>query len=267
MVEKTKHIPAKDCKNSIRFLMIPLILMALAAATSAYAAEKISTPHFDITYANVSEDLAKRFAKDIEQTYRDVGKFLGKDTPLRNIVSINDDHFFPHYKKTTRQIVVPANRLRGDASGPPSLRGRGPSIGALVTNVLASSKNKNWGKFLETGLEIYMQEKFGKAYDRAYPTMGKEIHSATARIYRRNNQLFPLMEVEEIRSRRQRLVGARQLAYLQEASFVKFLIEKYGKEKFFDVFDGKTFIAAYGKKIGMLEREWIKLINGLEISN
>ncbi|NKB19041.1 MAG: hypothetical protein GKS01_00715 [Alphaproteobacteria bacterium] len=246
-------------------MAIPALLVGISSAPNVTAANKIATPNFDISYANISDDLANRFGDDIEQTYRNISAYLGNKVSGKIIVSIKDDHFFPHYKIKTKTIAVPANRLRGDASGPPSLRGRGPGEAALVTNVLAISTNKKWAKFLDTGLEIFLQEKFGKEYDRAYPTMGKEIHKTTAATYRRYNQLFPLMEVEEVRTRRQRLVGVRQLAYLQEASFVKFLIEKHGKNKFFDVFYGKPFETTYGKKFGMLEQEWITLINSTRI--
>ncbi len=262
-----KYSPAMDCRNPIRLWVIPLILALVILSPSAYATSKISTAHFDINYANVSDALAERFAEDIEQAYQDVGKFLGKDISQRISVSISDDHLFPHYKRSKKLIAVPGNRLRGDAPGPPHLRGRGPGTPSLVSNVLMSSKNKVWGKFLETGFESYMYELFHKKYDRAFPTMGKEIHQATALAYRRFSRLFPLKDVEEARTRRQRHGGTRQLAYLQEASFVKFLIETYGKDKFIRVFDGETFDVVYSKNIGMLEREWLKLINGIRITN
>jgi hypothetical protein len=267
MLRALKHRHAMDCRNPIRFWVMSLILALAIFSPSADAASKISTAHFDINYANVSDALAQRFAEDIEQAYRDVGKFLGKDISQRISVSISDDHLFPHYKRNKKLIAIPGNRLRGDAPGPPHLKGRGPGIPSLISNVLMSSKNKSWGTFLETGLETYMNELFHKKYDRAFPTMGKEIHQATATAYRRFSQLFPLKDVEEARTRRQRHNSTRQLAYLQEASFVKFLIETHGKEKFFEVFDGKSFDAVYDRNIGILEREWIKLINGIRITN
>ena len=119
MMRIFKHHHAMDCRNPIRLWVISLVLALAILSPSADAASKISTSHFDINYTNVSDALAERFAKDIEQAYRNVGKFLGKNLSQRVSISISDDHLFPHYKRSKKLIAVPGNRLRGDAPGPP----------------------------------------------------------------------------------------------------------------------------------------------------
>ena len=47
-----------------------------------------------------------------------------------------------------------------------------------------------------------------------------------------------------------------QGAYLLAGSFVGFLIERYGLDEFRKLYENGSYEAAYGKSLGVLEKEW-----------
>lgn len=223
-------------------------------------AGSIVTAKFRIDYQDISDKQAADLGRYFEKALESVTGFLGKKSTRRLTVSISDQHFYPHFEPVRGIIVIPANRIRGGANGPPAFRNRGPSIADAITVAVTAPGNRRYGPFLQTGLAIYMQERFGAKHDRAYPAMGKDIHDETAMAARRAGRLISLSEVEKVRTKRQRLIGPRHLAYLQEGSFVRFLIEEWGIERFLAVFDGKDFHDVYRKSFSQLEKIWAERI-------
>lgn len=73
------------------------------------------------------------------------------------------------------------------------------------------------------------------------------------------NEIAPLDKVEFIR-RRHTNTDARRIAYLQEGSYVRFLIDTHGREKFLSVFSGDGYEGVFGKNGADLETEWREFI-------
>lgn len=237
--------------------------MALAVAAStghAWAAtigdDVLTTPHFVIAYRDIDKSLAKRVGLDAEAAYGAVTSYLGKEPTETIRIEISNEHLFPRHDKKTRQVFIPANRVRGDAAGPRGLRGRGTAIVSQITPIIAPSANKLWGSFLETGLRVYLQTKFEAQHDRSFPTMGRDLHEETVRLATAYGRFIPLMEVEKARTWRNRLTRTRRLAYLEEGSFVRFLIENFGLPKFMMWYDGGEFDRSYGQPFALVERQW-----------
>lgn len=56
------------------------------------------------------------------------------------------------------------------------------------------------------------------------------------------------------------------LTYTEAASFVKFLIENYGMEKFKEAYSKNSFASVYGKPLAQLEEQWLKHLSRIEPS-
>ena len=235
--------------KAVSFFVLAILLLGSNVAF----AKEITTEHFNIRYKNISEEQAKDFSQKAEKALVDVTNYLGRTSDEKIMIDISDKHRVPFTEGT--KIKMPANRIRGDAGGPKRIRGRGPAIAHEITHVVAVSKRKD--RFLDEGLGVYIQEKFGG--DRSYPNMGKDVHEETARLIRYYKKRIPLKKCEKVRKDRKAGVG-QSVAYLQEGSFVRFLIENHGLDDFMRVFDGESYENVYGKSFDDLENEWAGFI-------
>lgn len=180
-----------------------------------------------------------------------------------------------------RHFLLPADRVLGTAGGEPAIRCRGPALYHLATMLIAESRHPHHGAMLTNGLGVYLEEwfradaavpsaaecqaiadpdeRFRVLLQRSFPTMGRDIHAATAELAA-SQGLIPLAEVEAART--QRLFGSRtRMALLQEGSFVRYLIEdRGGIERFLRVYRGEPFEAVYGAPLARLEMDWKKRV-------
>lgn len=218
---------------------------------------KIDTDHFTITYENISQEQARDFGKKAEKAFIDVTQYLGMNHKKKIRIDISDRNRFPFTTKD-KKIILPANRIRGDAGGPPEIAGRGPCIAHEITHVVASKRRPPF-HYLDEGLAVYMQEKFGD--DKSWPNMGIDVHELTARMMKDANKRVPLKKGAELKRGSDDTI--RRLVYLQEGSFSRFLIEKYGLQNYLLVFKGKSYKKIYKKGFDDIEKEWRQFIKNM----
>jgi hypothetical protein len=218
-----------------KFIVFLIILMVSMLGYSHAKSSKIKTDHFRITYEDISPDMAKHFSEKAEKAFSDVTTYLGKKYKGKIRIRISDKYRIPRTKDG--EIYMPANRIRGDAGGPPEIAGRGPAIAHEITHIIAPSRGKP-NRYLDEGLGVFIQEKFGG--DRSYPNMGEDVHKLTARLIRLEGEITPLKNAEKVRMS-SKSGPKRRLAYLQEGSFARYLIEKYGLENFMTMYRGKSY--------------------------
>jgi hypothetical protein len=242
-------------KTIIVFYLLVFMLCGEVFAKS----ERIKTDNLVIKYENISLEMAQKFTEQAEKAFGDVTGYISKKYRRGRIyISISDKYDMP---RTTRdnEILIPANRIRGDAGGPPEIAGRGPAIVHELTHVIAPSQEKP-NRYLDEGLAVFMQEKFGA--DKSYPNMGEDVHQLTSRLIRKVGQPVSIYKLEETRHSSPS-GDVRQLAYLQEGSFVRYLIEKYGLQDFMAMYEGKSYERIYKKSLEDLERDWKEFIGGI----
>ena len=242
---------------------IAIFSIVLLLAMSGYAyteSNKIKTDHFVITYEHISDEMASKFSEQAEKAFSDVTEYFGKKYRRGRIyLHISDKYDMPRTTKDN-DLLIPANRIRGDAGGPPEIAERGPAIPHEITHIIAPSSGKP-NRYLDEGLAVFIQEKFGG--DKSYPNMGEDIHQVTAELIRTVGEIIPLNRVEETRNSTKR-ENIRRLSYLQEGSFVRYLIEKYGLKDFMTMYEGKSFEKVYKKSLEDLETEWKDFIKVLK---
>jgi hypothetical protein len=121
------------------------------------------------------------------------------------------------------------------------------------------------GKFLETGLGTYLQEKFGDKDKLAYPSLGRDLHRETSRMAADFGRFIPFDDAERQRNFSTRLIRPRRFAHLQEGSFVRYLIESKGLTKFLRFYDGASVEKVYAADLPTLERAWQQMIRSLNV--
>ena len=244
----------------VKITMVFCLLLFIFCGEAFAKSERIKTDNLVITYENISSEMAQKFAEQAEKGFRDITAYLSKKYRQGRIyIYVSDKHDMPRTTKD-REVLIPANRIRGDAGGPPETAGRGPAIVHEPTHVIATSQGKP-NRYLDEGLAVFMQEKFGA--DKSYPNMGEDVHRVTARLIKKVGEPVSIYKLEETRN--SSMVGdLRRLAYLQEGSFVRYLIEKYGLDGFMAMYEGKSYEKVYKKSLEELERDWKEFIRGIE---
>jgi hypothetical protein len=229
--------------------------------------EKRSTKHFDIYYFKDST-AAKEIDKIAEQKdkgFKEICKFLGKDSDLR-----------------IRLVLFEDGRTKHVETGH---QGQGWAYGNTIVEVY--NEQEQLDPFHETthvlmrpfgnppalfneGFAVYMSERLG-----VYAL--EDLSGGRATIYERVRELKSKgewIELEELITYNE--IGSHEsrppIAYAEAASFVKFLIDEYGRDKFLRAYKelknsnskivhwtNKMAIQnIYGKQLSELQEEWEK---------
>ncbi len=237
------------------------ILASMLAFSSPSGAANLQTDDISLSYSGISDAQAQSFMRRAEEALGFVETFFDRKPARRINIVVTNTRGIPRADNRSYSIKIPASRIRGDAPGPPRIEGRGPAIAHEITHLLAPSSGHP-SRYLDEGLAVYVQEKFGEEHGgRPYPTMGHDLHEETKRYALRNGGYVSMRNVDNLRRGGNRLV--RSLAYLQEGSFVRFLIEKHGLQRFMSLYEGGLYRTVYGKELREMEEEWHTFVSGI----
>lgn len=132
-----------------------------------------------------------------------------------------------------------------------------------LTHVVAGYDNR-LGHWTQEGFASFVQDRYGS--NEAFPTF--RIPHALARLIADENSLLPMAAILEDRGRK-RYFGTntpweRWVAYVQSTSFVTWLIDTHGIERFRRIYNRAVedidFAAVYGKTSDTLIAEWIQFV-------
>jgi len=229
------------------------------------AIEKRSTEHFDIYYFknSTAEKEIDQIAEQKEKGFSEICRFLGKESDIRIRMVLFEDKLTKH-SETGHQ-------------------GMGWAYGNTIVEVY--NEQEQLDPFHETthvlmrpfgsppalfneGFAVYMSERLG-AYALEDLGGGKATIYERARKLKNKGEWIELKELisyTEIGS----LESRPPVAYAEAAAFVKFLIDKYGKEKFLQTYkklknsnnkitqwmNRRALKQIYDKSLSELEKEW-----------
>jgi hypothetical protein len=225
------------------------------------------TKHFDIFCfkGSTSEKEIEKIAEQREKGFREICRFLGKDSDVRIRMILFEDGA-TKYSNTGHQ-------------------GAGWAFGNTVVEIYNEKERldpyhetthvlmRPYGSppaLFNEGLAVYMSERLGA---HALKSMG----GAESSVYERVRQLNgkgQLIELEELLTYNEIGSGKTNppVAYPEAASFVKFLIDTYDKDKFLKAYktlrnssdkatqqqNVKALEKIYGKSLDELKTEWKK---------
>lgn len=231
-------------------------------------AQELSLRHGEITvhYGEpVTLEAAQMVAERAEAGFTIVRAFLAQaqtysgepySEPIE--IFIDPDRFAPYQRGAT--ISLPQSRVLNIYNKNTEDR---TDIGLVheITHVLAASFNRsNRDRFYDDGLAVYLQHRFG--VEPNYPNFGQDLYTATVKIAARHEGFIPLSETEATRRASETRTG-RQLAYLQEGAFTQFLIENYGLNAYFRIYQGENLKRVTGKSLNVLETDWLKVLKAI----
>jgi hypothetical protein len=229
--------------------------------------EKRSTKHFDIYYFKGSTAAREidKIAEQKDKGFEEICKFLGTDSDLR-----------------IRLVLFEDGRTKHAETGH---QGRGWAYGSTIVEVYNDREQLdpyhetthilmrpfgNPPALFNEGFAVYMSERLGAF---ALDDLGGGQSSIYERVRELKSKgewidLEKLITFNEIGSHESR----PPVAYAEAASFVKFLIDKYGKDKFFRAYselknsnnkivhwtNKMALQNIYGKQLSDLQEEWEK---------
>ncbi len=227
--------------------------------------QKRSTPHFDIHYVkgSTAEREIDQIVKRREKGFRDVCSFLGKPSDVRICLV-----FFENAEVKRAET---GHQGAGWASGRTIVEvyNKQQKLDPYheTVHILTAPYGRPPALFNE-GIAVYMAERLG-AHALALHGPGPALIYARARELRDKGEWIPLRELLTYTD-----IGPGwsrpEIAYPEAASFVKFLIDQYGKEKFLEAFktlknsqDGAVhrknvaiLEQIYGNPLADLEKQW-----------
>ncbi len=245
---------------------------ALTAPACAVAQEPDANPEIterlvrgDFTVAHrptVPVAAAERVADRVEAARAMISAYLAQspeyagppyDTPLE--IVIDPERFGPFQSRSS--IYLPEARVLNAHDGVEDAR---TDLGIVheMTHVLAASFNReNRDRFYDDGLAVFLQHRFG--WEPNYPDFGLDLYLAVARAAAEHGGLVPLADAEEVRGASETRIG-RKLAYLEEGAFTQFLIERYGLDAYFRVYQGAAPAEVTGRTLDELEADFFALV-------
>ncbi len=244
-----------------------MVGLGTAAAEPEVEIRTFSRPGLDVVYAApVTEAMASRVADRVEQAKSRTLAFLRQfeaypddraEVPIR--VLIDPDAPAPSQMRST--IFLPQDRVLAffdeEVAGTVSL-----AITHEVVHVLAvSAYRREQGRFFDDGLAVFLQSELDEL--PAYPNFHRGLHIVTAAAARARGGLLALGDTESTR-RNPPDREALRLAYLQEASFTQYLVERFGIDAYLRIYYGESPEDVVGSTLVDLDGEWRAFIGALQ---
>lgn len=231
--------------------------------------------HFDVRYlsAEFDAEAAARLASLAEKWYERTAAYLGRsfESGRRVLLDVASVHGSPYASAPGPDafFLVSVKSARMDYGF--SL------VHELTHNLMGHSRlmesshgeDRDGNRLLDEGFGVYVEEKLVEN-GRVYPNFGQEIHHAYLDLDRRMDvPRPPILEAEGLRN-----AGGdkRRLGYLQQASFVKWLVDTApgpdaddGLDRFLELFEQGIDAAPrlYGRDLAQLEKEWRAFLDKL----
>ncbi len=220
--------------------------------------KRILSTHFSVTF--LSQELEEKQATHLlqisEKAYDEVSNFLDRTfTPGMQVeLNISSRHLSPYASQPGPHafMLVPLKAAKKEY---------GFSLAHELTHILmglSGLDKKQGNRLLDEGFAVYVEERLHGP--KVFPNFGFETHAGYQQLrIKLKQKVWPLLETDLHRKHaKSGDFDTMRLAYLAQGSFCKYLIERYGLEKFFIVFYGQIddFDAVYGKSFSTLEKPW-----------
>lgn len=223
---------------------------ALACAASVRPAVH---PQVSVTDASGRLDAAMKiaFERNARDAERRIAEYAGGSANNRIEVVLDPERRIPFTEDPDAHglvvIRLPAGRLQPDDAS-----GAGLALEHELTHAIAPGGDRG-DRLLVEGFAVHVQDLLGPP---AYPDFDMSPHETVRVLEARTGSTIPLAESEEARKRRES-GDERQLAYAQEGSFVRWLIETRGLEAFLAFYRSDAgFESGLGTPLDVLERDW-----------
>ena len=236
-----------------------------------------TSEHFEVRHlsAEFSAEEAARLAALAEKWYERTSQYLGRsfEGGRRMLFDVASVHTVPYASAPGPHafFLVPTKDARRDY-GFSLVHELTHNLVGLSRLALSSRGDGSDNRLLDEGFAVYVEERLVED-GRVFPNFGQEIHRAYLDLHRQMEvPRPPVLEAERLRSRGG---DPTRLGYLQQASFVKWLVDTApgpdaddGLDRFRKLFEEGVDAASklYGRDLARLEKEWLAFLDTLEAS-
>lgn len=177
--------------------------------------------------------------------------YLGPSSARDVVIVIDPERRIPYAENAnadgTVTVRLPASRLKPD-----DIAGSGLAIEHELTHAIAPGDDHD-DRLLVEGLAVHVQDFLGPP---GYPDFEQSPHETVIDLERRLGTTIPLAQSEKARLERES-GDERRLAYAQEGSFVRWLIETRGLRQFLVFYrDGADYRRHFDRTLAELETDW-----------
>ena len=224
-------------------------ILTFALSLAGCLGNRLEQGQIDLTYGSAAADLAPGIADRAQRAVRNIGEFWGE--PYTRSVRINID---PSERRSNTRIHDGFINLDLKSALPAS-----NTIEHEITHVVVGSDPAR-RRYLIEGIAMYCEFRFGR-YNATTPTaLTTYIDDWTRREIKKTGYMRLDRTDAVIADPALAYPAWRTVAYTEAASFVKFLLEIYGLEKFKRIYRGYDFEPVYGKNLEHLEVEWLEKV-------
>jgi len=230
------------------------LLLALAIPAAHAACPDVAVEFME---AAISPAERERLAQDLREAVRRVCAFWGPTFAGRLAIDVTDAvpqsmALVPAWRGRPGYIVFPVDAVR---------RSRAPVIHEVV-HLFAP----NGSRFLAEGLAVHVQDRLGGVH--VFPNFGRDLDRAAGR-HAGDADIVALDRLPTPAMLQLAGILDRQAAYLASGSFVRYVIEQHGMNKFRQLYtmtplvpgrrnppDPGRWLAVYGVALDQLAQAW-----------
>jgi hypothetical protein len=220
-----------------------LILVLLACTPRTYHSK-----HFDITYQDAFWG-ADKVAVQAEEALDKISTYFGLDFKGRIEIEENVDERFAGLANHRRNLILLSKYSRH-------------VIFHEVAHILTIGGDTNPKRYLHEGVAVFVEDRFTP--DELEKRYSGGLHRYVAE-HREDIVPLDLLDQEPVFSRGKYFSSGFQyigLVYAQSGSFVKYLIEEHGLDRFkILLFDYRPYRDVYGMTLDELEKRWLAYID------
>lgn len=204
----------------------------------------VATDRATIRHMPMSSSVLNDFCKAVDPAVEMVCDYLGAAPPVGLEIRLVDRPRVSATWIAEAMIVISILRL--------------PNKAALLhelTHIVSGTSHDPHG-VLDEGLAVHVQSALAGPEDRSFPSEGGDLDTETLASMGRFDSHLPLLATRAVRQTG--TAEARRLAYLQQGSFVRFLIRRYEVPCLMNAYRGKaSWSDSFGATIEELECAWL----------
>ncbi|NQV55156.1 MAG: hypothetical protein HQ503_04795 [Rhodospirillales bacterium] len=220
-----------------RLSVIGFILLVGGCAGNLVSDGRVQVSHF-----GQSDNLIKTVLQRTNRAIDKINKYWGAEFDGTIRVNIED--------REIRSSADYANRFINLSKA--AIESARPVIEHEVAHIVVGRDAGN-RRFLNEGMAMYLEEKFRPST----PMRGNQLDRNAKRAMNRTGFISLQDTNEFFLDRAENLRAQRFTVYREAGSFVKYLIEVHGLDKFKEVFRGFSFDSVYDSGIDELQSKWL----------
>ena len=241
--------------------LAPAMAVLALTAGCVTSLSGIESPHFVVNAQGITDEKAHEISREAERRYADLAAFFGRESDEKILIVIRDfDTRRAYANHFENRIEIPIARLGRDNLD--------SGLTHEITHIITQGPFSG-SRLLSEGVAMYAEERFS---DELSPAARAriDVHHVVKTHILEPGLLVPISDLywDDLAFSNNQpgyvATSGRQRAYFEAGSFVRFLIETQGIEKFKQAYYLRPIEKVYGKSLDALEEDWLVAVRAYE---